>query len=577
MTVYAEERQQAIAAARRRARPALGGRARRAVRRHHRDRPPRPRRARAAGHGAPGARRRRPAGALTWSRPASRERDGTRTEAEGPDRRARRSTCCPPPTAAIILDGGSTTGRLAALLPPDRALTSPPTPCRSPPGWPATPGVDAARAAAAGSAASPRPPSGTTPSRRCADLRVDVVFLGTNGISAEHGFTTPDRAEAAAKRAMVARARQRVVVLADSSKLGREHLGAVRRARGRRRPRHRRRRSPTADVEALERRHRGRGRMTVAGRHDRHADRQPQPRPHRRPSPARSSAARSSAPAVTHQAGRQGRQHGPRRAPPPALPSSPCCPAARTTRSSPSCSRAGIDCRPVPPAGDVRINYTLTEPDGTTTKLNSPAPRSTAGALGELERACCTRTPRRRLGGAGRLAAARRARRAGTPSWSPSLRDTGARVAVDTSEAPLLALVARRPGAAPRPAEAERRGAGSARRRRRGRRWRPTRRPPPAAAARCTSGASARCCSTLGGARRPARRPPTARGTPHRRPITVAAPSAPATAASPATCSPTWPAHPGRAAAPAVAYGARPPRFQGRQSRSRGRRHPERV
>jgi DeoR family transcriptional regulator, fructose operon transcriptional repressor len=56
-----------------------------------------------------------------------------------------------------------------------------------------------------------------------ADLRADVAFLGTNGISAGHGFSTPDDAEAAVKRAM-ARAGQRVVVLGDSSKLGREHL-----------------------------------------------------------------------------------------------------------------------------------------------------------------------------------------------------------------------------------------------------------------------------------------------------------------------------------------------------------------
>jgi 1-phosphofructokinase len=35
---------------------------------------------------------------------------------------------------------------------------------------------------------------------------------------------------------------------------------------------------------------------------------------------------------------------------------------------------AGIACYPAPPAGDVRINLAITEPDGTTTKLNSPAP-----------------------------------------------------------------------------------------------------------------------------------------------------------------------------------------------------------
>jgi DeoR family fructose operon transcriptional repressor len=45
--------------------------------------------------------------------------------------------------------------------------------------------------------------------------------MGTNAISARHGFSTPDSDEAAAKRAMVHAARRRVV-LADSSKLGRE-------------------------------------------------------------------------------------------------------------------------------------------------------------------------------------------------------------------------------------------------------------------------------------------------------------------------------------------------------------------
>ena len=33
---------------------------------------------------------------------------------------------------------------------------------------------------------------------------------------------------------------------------------------------------------------------------------------------------------------------------------------------------AGVPVRPVQPAGDVRINLSITEPDGTTTKLNSP-------------------------------------------------------------------------------------------------------------------------------------------------------------------------------------------------------------
>jgi DeoR family fructose operon transcriptional repressor len=59
--------------------------------------------------------------------------------------------------------------------------------------------------------------------RKLSDLRVDVAFLGTNGIAVDHGFTTPDEAEASVKRAMV-RAGQRVIVLADSTKLNRETL-----------------------------------------------------------------------------------------------------------------------------------------------------------------------------------------------------------------------------------------------------------------------------------------------------------------------------------------------------------------
>lgn len=54
-------------------------------------------------------------------------------------------------------------------------------------------------------------------------LRCDVAFIGTNGVSAGHGFSTPDPDEAAVKEAMVAAARK-VVVLADSSKIGVELL-----------------------------------------------------------------------------------------------------------------------------------------------------------------------------------------------------------------------------------------------------------------------------------------------------------------------------------------------------------------
>jgi DeoR family fructose operon transcriptional repressor len=54
-------------------------------------------------------------------------------------------------------------------------------------------------------------------------LRPDVAFIGTNGISAEFGLSTPDPDEASVKSAIVQSAR-RVIVVADASKHDRELL-----------------------------------------------------------------------------------------------------------------------------------------------------------------------------------------------------------------------------------------------------------------------------------------------------------------------------------------------------------------
>lgn len=64
---------------------------------------------------------------------------------------------------------------------------------------------------------------GASTASQLSALRVDIAFLGANGIDAEFGFSTPDTVEAAVKTAMVRSAR-RVVALADSSKLGEETL-----------------------------------------------------------------------------------------------------------------------------------------------------------------------------------------------------------------------------------------------------------------------------------------------------------------------------------------------------------------
>jgi 1-phosphofructokinase len=109
---------------------------------------------------------------------------------------------------------------------------------------------------------------------------------------------------------------------------------------------------------------------------------------------------------------------------------------------------AGIDCRPVRHSGDLRVNITITEPDGTTTKLNSPGPEMTAPVLDDL-----AQTLHRRAAAGDWVVLAGSLPPGTSDGWYAdlvvALRDTGARIAVDTSEGPLRALVDRLPEAAP--------------------------------------------------------------------------------------------------------------------------------
>ena len=126
----------------------------------------------------------------------------------------------PPPGGTVLLDAGSTTGRFASMLPRDHRLTV----------------ITHAVPIAARLAVHPQIELHLLPGRvrtttqaavgadtvaALHHLRVDVAFLGTNGITVEHGLSTPDHDEAAAKRAMVGAAR-RVVCLTDASKVGTE-------------------------------------------------------------------------------------------------------------------------------------------------------------------------------------------------------------------------------------------------------------------------------------------------------------------------------------------------------------------
>ncbi|HXH77914.1 1-phosphofructokinase family hexose kinase [Nocardioides sp.] len=109
---------------------------------------------------------------------------------------------------------------------------------------------------------------------------------------------------------------------------------------------------------------------------------------------------------------------------------------------------AGIDCRPVRPAGGVRVNITITEPDGTTTKLNSPGASVEAVHLEAMASTLLARAP-----GASWTVLAGSLPAGAPPEFYAHLvrrlRAIHAKVAVDTSDAPLRALVDALPGSAP--------------------------------------------------------------------------------------------------------------------------------
>ena len=105
-------------------------------------------------------------------------------------------------------------------------------------------------------------------------------------------------------------------------------------------------------------------------------------------------------------------------------------------------AHAAIRVHAVPSDGEVRTNLTITTPDGTTTKLNSPGATMSAATRTELAAVLGT------LARAAQWVVLAGSLPPGCPpEWYAdlvvALRDSGARVAVDTSEAPLRALAAR--------------------------------------------------------------------------------------------------------------------------------------
>jgi len=164
------------------------------------------------------------AGLLTTVEPAVGERDQAATLQK--DQIAQAAVdLLPAQGGSILLDAGTTTQRLAAVLPAHHALT-------------VVTNATTIATTVAGSGDSSRgdvqmlggrirrtslATVGPQTLAALADVRVDVAFVGTNGLSLDHGLTTPDVDEAAVKSAMVAAGR-RVVVLTDSRKLGQETL-----------------------------------------------------------------------------------------------------------------------------------------------------------------------------------------------------------------------------------------------------------------------------------------------------------------------------------------------------------------
>ncbi len=110
--------------------------------------------------------------------------------------------------------------------------------------------------------------------------------------------------------------------------------------------------------------------------------------------------------------------------------------------------RDGIDCRPEQPAGPVRVNLTITEPDGTTTKINTPGAVADAASLGRLAEALHARAQH-----ASWVVLAGSLPPGAPDDWYATLvadlRRTGAKVSVDTSGQPLIALAERLDTAAP--------------------------------------------------------------------------------------------------------------------------------
>ena len=277
---------------------------------------------------------------------------------ELPERRQRASSTPAPPTQAV-----------AELLPPDLDLTvltnssRPPRPCRPHPGI--TLYLLGGRVRGTTGAAV-----GDWATSALDGVVVDVAVMGTNGFSVARGLTTPDQAEALVKAAMVALRPPRRAGLTDSSKSGDDHLHRFAAPR-RRRPRHHRHRPRRRRGRRAARgRPRSRDRMIVTLTPNPSIDRAIVIDALRRGEVHRATCSRvdpgGKGVNVSRALAAQGGAH-----------------RRRAARGGPEghlleelLDAAGVARRSVPVAGALRMNVSVLEPDGTTTKLNEPGPGS---------------------------------------------------------------------------------------------------------------------------------------------------------------------------------------------------------
>lgn len=160
-----------------------------------------------------------PAASLSMIEAAVADRDGARTEEK--DRIAEAALdLLPEAHGTLLLDAGTTTVRLAGRLPRDLPLTvvthAVPVAARVA----GQPHIDL-RLLPGRVRSTTQAAVGTDTVAALGALRADVAMIGSNGVSLDHGLSTPDPDEAAAKRAMVLSARI-VVALVDSTKVGAE-------------------------------------------------------------------------------------------------------------------------------------------------------------------------------------------------------------------------------------------------------------------------------------------------------------------------------------------------------------------